>query len=82
MARTVTMVAGVTYATEPIDVGDGPSAILFEPIENRIYVANELGNSVTAYDLDDEDNETIPVGSGPNALVASANPMKYAARSD
>src|SRR5262245_33111915 len=62
---------GVTAAyaqsvTATITVGAGPARVAVNPITNRIYVANQFGNSVSV--IDGTSNSviaTIPVGTGP-----------------
>ncbi|MBN1219633.1 MAG: SBBP repeat-containing protein [Anaerolineae bacterium] len=34
----------------PVEVGDGPWGVAYEPIHDSVYVANSLGNSVTIVD--------------------------------
>ena len=53
-----------------VDVGDGPSALAFNPSNNNIYVANAYSNNVSV--IESSSNtviSTVDVGERPSALA-------------
>jgi YVTN family beta-propeller protein len=80
-AALTVLVVAAALATPPaahaapfsIVVGDAPQATAVNPVTNKIYVANQLGNSVTV--IDGATNATIPVTVGTNPCAVAVNPV-------
>ena len=65
-----------------ISVGSSPKGIAFDSANNRMYVANSAGNTVSVIDTSDNsvDASTISVGSSPQGIAFdSANNRMYVA---
>jgi len=64
-----------------IPVGEGPTAIAFNPVKKRVYVANSgvsgRGNTVSIIDADDTVSVTLGVGNNPQGIVISPNGTAY-----
>ena len=78
-AGSVTVIDGVTSATTSIDVGavpsvlPGPFAVAVNPITNKVYVANNSGNSVII--IDGVTNTIKNVAVGVNPFTLAVNPL-------
>jgi len=55
-----------------VPVGEGPSRSRFNPKTNRIYVADIMGDSVTAIDGNTNETTDIPVGARPRGIAVNA----------
>ena len=78
---TVTVIDGVTLATNTVTVGSYPYGIAVNPMTNQIYVANVCGNdvtcstysgTVTVIDGVTLGATTVPVGANPYAPVVNS----------
>jgi YVTN family beta-propeller protein len=55
-----------------LEVGPGPKAIAVNPVTNKIYVANSVGNSVTVIDGITGKTATVAAGLSPVAIAVNA----------
>ena len=73
-SNNVTVIDGASNHTASVQVGAGPVAVAVNPVTNRIYVANDLGNSVTVIDgatIPPAAVATVPVGLFPSAIAVN-----------
>ena len=64
-------------------VGAGPVSVAVDSLRNKIYIANQAGNSVTVIDGVSNVTTTIPAGSAPLAVAVDATANKiYAVNGD
>jgi YVTN family beta-propeller protein len=57
-----------TVIGNPIPVGDGPNGVTYDPVNQRMYVANLFGNTVSAIDT----NTNLVVG---NPISVGTRPV-------
>ncbi len=70
---SVTVIDGATNATTTLPVGSSPFSVAVNPVTNKIYVANEGGNTVTV--IDGATNTTTSVTAGSAPFSVAVNPV-------
>ncbi|TGU54255.1 YVTN family beta-propeller repeat-containing protein, partial [Mesorhizobium sp. M00.F.Ca.ET.186.01.1.1] len=69
----VTVIDGTSNTPTTVEAGTAPSAVVVNPVTNKIYVANLNSNNVTVIDGASNTTTTVEVGSYP--LAIAVNPV-------
>jgi YVTN family beta-propeller protein len=67
----VTVIDGTTNATTTVPAGASPFALAVNSTTNKIYVVNQVGNSLTEIDGATNATATVAVGSSPTAVAVN-----------
>jgi hypothetical protein len=62
---------------DSLETGSGPEGIL--AVDNKVYIANSYANSITVYDADFQNAETIEVGASPQHFEVDGNGLLWVA---
>ncbi len=71
LSKSVTVVDGITNATQSVAVGTNPRAVAVNEVTDKIYVANYNSNTVTVINGSNNSTTTVPVGSNPTAIAVN-----------